>query len=119
MSEGPPVAGGGLAMTTKKARPRVLSVGDLVIDLAKDEVRRNGRSVQLTPMEFDLLAFLAARRGKVISRQVLLKRVWGYEHPGLTRTVDAHICCLRRKLQDEACSPTYIETVRGKGYRIR
>ncbi|MHB9091510.1 MAG: winged helix-turn-helix domain-containing protein, partial [Chloroflexota bacterium] len=71
------------------------------------------------PMEFELLAFLMANPGRVYSRDELLERVWGYQYPGITRTVDAHVRSLREKLGDDADEPRWIETVRGVGYRFR
>jgi two-component system alkaline phosphatase synthesis response regulator PhoP len=76
--------------------------------------------VELTPKEFDLLVALLERRGAVISRQELLKEVWGYGNADInTRTVDVHLSELRRKLEEDPANPTYLLTVRKAGYRLK
>lgn len=74
--------------------------------------------LDLTPKEFELLSLMLMHQGKVFRREVLLEKVWGYEHSGDTRTVDVHIRHLRQKLRDDSMYPDYIETVRGVGYRF-
>ncbi len=88
-------------------------VGDIVVDHAGRTVSAAGSTVELTGMEFDLLAFLLAHPGIVMSREQLLERVWGLSFPGGTRTVDVHVAQLRRKLD----RPDLIRTVRGSGYK--
>jgi two-component system, OmpR family, response regulator RegX3 len=95
-----------------------LRIGTLEIDLNAGLVRLEGRELGVTRCEFDLLAFLARHPGRVYSRQVLLDRVWGLDFLGGERTVDQHIVQLREHLQDEANASRFIETVRGKGYRM-
>jgi DNA-binding response OmpR family regulator len=90
----------------------------LVIDLGRRQVFRDGEEVPLTLTEFNLLALLASRPGQVMSRGELLRRVWGYEVEIETRTVDAHVYRLRRKVEPEAEKPTYIHSVPGIGYRF-
>ena len=90
----------------------------LVIDLGARTVVRDGRSVELKPKEFDLLAFLAARPMQVFSREVLLDRVWGYDYVGGTRTVDVHVRWLRSKLEHDPANPELILTVYGVGYKL-
>ena len=90
----------------------------LVIDLGRRQVFRDGEEVLLTLTEFNLLALLASRPGQVMSRGELLRRVWGYEVEIETRTVDAHVYRLRRKIEPEADKPTYIHSVPGIGYRF-
>jgi DNA-binding response OmpR family regulator len=92
-----------------------LKMGGLVIDRAAHEVTLEGRRVALTAKEFALLAFLAANRGRVYSRDVLLARVWGARYEGGARTVDIHVRRLRAKL-GEALP---LETLRGAGYKLR
>ena len=87
------------------------------MDLASREVRVEGAPVTLTRKEFDLLADLMRHRGRVLTRERLLERVWGYDYPGETRTVDVHIRRLRQKLGQAA--EARIETVVGVGYRFR
>jgi len=90
----------------------------LSIDLGRRQVFRDGEEVMLTLTEFNLLALLASRPGQVMSRGELLRRVWGYEVEIETRTVDAHVYRLRRKIEPEAEKPTYIHSVPGIGYRF-
>jgi two-component system, OmpR family, response regulator len=92
----------------------VLSLGTVRMDLARRSVEAAGRDVDLTPKEFDLLAFLVRNRGIVFGRDRLLERVWGYERPVDTRTVDSHVRSLRAKLGSEAL---VVRTVRGVGYK--
>ena len=102
------------------AAPRhgVLDHGDLVIDLDRVEVRREGRTVPLTPAEFRLLVALVQARGRVLSRQALLDSLYGASQgDALERTIDVHIGRLRAKLGEDAGTPRYIATVRGVGYR--
>ena len=90
----------------------------LSIDLGRRQVFRDGDEVLLTLTEFNLLALLASRPGQVMSRGELLRRVWGYEVEIETRTVDAHVYRLRRKIEPEADKPSYIHSVPGIGYRF-
>ena len=92
----------------------ILHVGGLTIDVGNYEAFRNGEKLSLTLKEFELLKLLVLSRGKVLTRDFLLDRIWGYEYYGETRTVDVHIRHLRQKLGEEP----YIETVRGVGYRF-
>jgi len=88
----------------------------LTIDLATCEVTVNGALVELTFKEYELLKLLAANRGRVYTREVLLDKIWGYDYFGGDRTVDVHIRRLRSKIED--ATNTYIETVRNIGYRF-
>ena len=90
----------------------------LIIDLGRRQVFRDGEEVLLTLTEFNLLALLASRPGQVMSRGELLRRVWGYEVEIETRTVDAHVYRLRRKIEPEPDKPTYIHSVPGIVYRF-
>jgi DNA-binding response OmpR family regulator len=90
----------------------------MTIDLGRRQVYRDGEDVVLTLTEFNLLALLASRPGHVMSRGELLRRVWGYEVEIETRTVDAHVYRLRRKIEPDAEKPTYIHSVPGIGYRF-
>ena len=93
--------------------------GDVDVDVATRTVRKGGRMVALTAMEFNLLLALLERRGAVISRLELLKEVWGHASSVVTRTVDTHVAELRRKLEDDASRPRHLLTVRKAGYRLR
>ncbi len=103
----------------KEERPKKIIARELEIDTEKYEVRVRNRMVSLTPLEFELLRFLAENEGKVFSRDVLLDKLWGYDYYGDTRTVDLHIRRLRTKIEEDASNPKYIITVRGKGYKFR
>jgi two-component system response regulator ResD len=92
-----------------------LEVGDLRVDTLAREATWRGRSLTLTPREFELLAFLASRPGRVSTREELLRKVWGYDYMGETRTVDVHIRRLRAKL---GARSELIETVVGAGYKL-
>ena len=98
--------------------PRV-SLGPVEVDVAGHRVLRDGREVPLKPKVFELLAFLLRHPGQVVSRDLLLERVWGYDYPGETRTVDVHVHWLRSAIEPEPSNPTIIQTVRGVGYVLR
>jgi two-component system, OmpR family, alkaline phosphatase synthesis response regulator PhoP len=93
----------------------VLSLEDVVLNRERREVTVAGDAVALTAKEFDLLAFLLEQPGIVFSRELLLERVWGFDYPTSTRTVDMHVASLRRKLD----RPELVQTVRGVGYKAR
>ena len=90
--------------------------GRLDINLERYEVRKDGKPLDLTLREFELLKFLSERKGQVFSRETLLEKVWGYEYYGDVRTVDVTIRRLREKLEDTPGKPDYILTKRGVGY---
>lgn len=96
----------------------VVRVGDLVVNRARREAVIGKRQLSLRPKEFDLLYFLASHPNVVHSRKVLLQRVWGYDYPIDTRTVDVHVRWLRQKIEQDPQFPARIETVRGFGYRL-
>ncbi len=97
----------------------VLKAGDLELDQGRREVRRDGSGVELTFKEFEILKYLMHNPGRVISREIILEKVWGYDYLGDARTVDVHIRHLREKLEEIPARPRYVETVRGVGYRLR
>ncbi|NOZ29884.1 MAG: response regulator transcription factor [Chloroflexi bacterium] len=99
-------------------RQETLNLGDLIIDLQRREVRRQGALLHLKPKEYDLLVFLARNSGVVLSRDLILERVWGWDYDGGSRTVDVHIRWLREKIEPDPAHPTRIVTVRGIGYRF-
>lgn len=94
----------------------IMEFSDLVIDVEKYEVRKRGVQIPLTFREFELLKFLAVRKGKIFSREQLLNKVWDYEFYGDVRTVDVTIRRLREKIEDNPSIPFYIITKRGVGY---
>jgi DNA-binding response OmpR family regulator len=99
--------------------PAVERFGEIEVDPASRTVRRNGRTVGLRPMEFDLLLALLRRRGAVASRLDLMREVWGHQAAVLSRTVDTHVAELRRKLEKDPAVPRHILTVRKAGYRLQ
>ena len=105
--------------TTRGLPPaETLDFDDLVIDLSRREVRRERAPLHLKPKEFELLLFLARHRGMVLSRDLILERVWGWDYGGGTRTVDVHVRWLREKIEVDPARPERIVTVRGIGYRF-
>ena len=94
----------------------VLKFGKLEIDLDKFEARKDGKVLELTYREFELLKFLAQNLRQVFSRETLLEKVWGYEYYGDVRTVDVTVRRLREKIEDNPGKPEYIITKRGVGY---
>jgi two-component system alkaline phosphatase synthesis response regulator PhoP len=102
----------------EKETGRILKVQDIEIDIEKYEARKNGEKLILTLKEFELLKMLIENKGKVLTRDFLLDKIWGYDYVGETRTVDVHIRHLRQKINDEEGSEQMIETIRGVGYRF-
>jgi len=100
------------------AEAKVLTAGDLQVDLRRREDSRQGQALLLKPKEFDLLAFFLRNRARAFTRDQLLDQVWGYDFAGDTRTVDVHVSWLRQKIEDEPAKPTRLLTVRGVGYRF-
>ena len=108
-----------LARRTRTPEPRVrLAVGDLEIVPQDGTVIRDGEPVNLTRTEFRLLCELATDPGRVLSREELLERVWGYDYFGDSRLVDVHVRRLRKKVEEDPSNPTVVTTVRGMGYRV-
>jgi len=95
-----------------------ISSGGLEIDLKTREVTVDGRGVELTPTEFDLLAYLARHPGQVFTRLQLLREVQGYTYDSFARTIDTHVKNLRRKIEEDPKAPKFILTVHGVGYRF-
>jgi len=91
---------------------------DLTIDLARREASYRGEILHLKPKEYELLVFLARNKGVVLSRDLILERVWGWDYDGGSRTVDVHIRWLREKIEPDPAHPNRIVTVRGVGYRF-
>jgi two-component system, OmpR family, KDP operon response regulator KdpE len=95
-----------------------LAVGGLSIDRSTRVVTLDGRPVDLTRMEFDLLAYLAGRAGRVVSKRQLMAEVWQQPYGGADKTVDVHLSWLRRKLGETAAEPRFLQTVRGVGVKL-
>jgi DNA-binding response OmpR family regulator len=94
------------------------SFGDVTVRLRQRLVTRGGRRVPLSAREFELLRYLIAHRGEVVSRAQLLRDVWGYHHLSITRTVDNYVAKLRTQLEQDPHDPRYIVTVHGSGYQL-
>ena len=97
----------------------MLKIGDLSLDLRKSEVRVRGKIIDLTVREFEVLKFLASQAGQVITREVLLEKVWGYEYYGDIRTVDVTVRRIRGKIEKDTANPKILITKRGVGYYIK
>jgi DNA-binding response OmpR family regulator len=102
----------------ERADEELLRLEGLEVDLARRQVHRDSEAVELTALEFDLLAALASAPGRVFTRHQLIERVWGWDFFGDERVVDVHIRNLRRALGDTADDPQFIGTVRGVGYKL-
>lgn len=108
----------GLAAAGEMTQADQLTSGDLVIDVARHQVLYRGEPLLLKPKEYDLLVFLARNKGLVLSRDLILERVWGWDFGGGSRTVDVHVRWLREKIEPDPAHPTRIVTVRTVGYRF-
>lgn len=98
---------------------KIIKSDNLIIDLARYEVRKNDEVIELTKREFELLTFLASKDTQVFTREQLLKDVWGYEYFGDIRTVDVTVRRMREKIEDDSSNPKFIMTKRGVGYYFR
>ena len=96
----------------------IRSFGDIVIDAMRRQVRVDGEVVELSAREFDLLLLLARNKGRPLSRDKILERVWGWDFEGTARTVDNFILALRHKLEPGRAKPRHLKTVRGVGYKL-
>ena len=105
-------------VTSGSEMQEVHRFGDLEINFKKYYARKKGRSLKLSPREYELLRCFIERQGEIISREELLKQIWGYDSFPDTRTVDAHIAKLRRKIEDKPEEPKLIVTVHGLGYKF-
>jgi len=107
-----------LRRTNMQLVEKTFNIGNLDIDFGKHEVIKGESKVDLTLKEFELLEILIKNKGRVMTRDFLLDKIWGYEYLGETRTVDVHIRHLRQKIEDDDKNPIYIQTIRGIGYRF-
>jgi len=109
----------GQGPATEQINENGMVVGNIAIDFDKMVVQKNGRYVKLTPKEYELLAYMAERAGRVLDRETILHGVWGFEFTGPdTRMVDMHLSHLRDKIEDNPKEPDILKTVRGFGYRF-
>lgn len=95
------------------------SFSDIVVDLRTRTVHRSGKTIDLSPMEFDFLAFLIESGGDIVSRETLMRQVWRYSNGVTSRTVDQHVARLRNKLEPDPAQPRHLITVRKAGYRFQ
>lgn len=109
----------GKAVSGEEAAPATLKVDGLSIDFARHQVFMGDSALDLSPKEFELLAFLAKNKGLAFTRESLLEKIWGYDYTGDTRTVDVHIRWLRRKVEADPAHPQLLLTVRGLGYKFK
>jgi DNA-binding response OmpR family regulator len=107
-----------MSATTAARTPALMKIGDLEVDISRHTAALAGKTLELSPKEFDLLVFLAKNKGLVFNREQLLEKVWGYDFAGDTRTVDVHIRWLRQKIEPDTAHPQYLVTVRGTGYKL-
>ncbi len=98
---------------------KIIAVGDLVLDLEKIEAKVEGKPIDLTLREFEVLKYLALQKGQVVTREKLLETVWGYEYYGDIRTVDVTVRRIRGKIEKDTSYPKILATKRGIGYYIR
>ena len=94
------------------------SFGDVEVDFEAAEAKKAGRTIELSTLELRLLRYFLDKRGKVVSRDELLDKVWGYDSTSMTRTVDVHVSSLRQKIEDQPGKPRHLITVHGQGYKF-
>lgn len=99
-----------------QGKRRLLELGDLVLDQARQEVVVNGQPHHLTPKECQLLATFMQHPGKILSREFLMQEVWETDWIGNCATLEVHVCWLRKKIEKDSSNPRLIQTVRGVGY---
>jgi len=104
------------AMATQGKEPDYLQYGDLILDIAESRVVREGIAQHLTPKQLGLLKVLMQNAGDVLSRRILMTKVWETDYLGDTRTLDVHICWLRKKIERNPSAPELLHTVHGVGY---
>jgi len=102
----------------REENPQFLQAGDIKVDVARHSVQRGGEVLKLNPKEFELLTLLMSNPRRVINREEVLLKIWGYEYAGNARTVDVHVRWLRQKLEADPDNPIHLITVRGYGYKF-
>jgi DNA-binding response OmpR family regulator len=105
--------------TQQPSETAVLRGGEVELDAGRHRVTKRGQAVELAPKEFRLLQVLLENKGRVVTRQAMLDRVWGFDFYGDLQTVNVHIRWLREKIEDDPSSPKHIQTVRSRGYLFR
>lgn len=107
-----------LRRSNVKKEENITKFGDVVVNFQTREVTKANKNVELTLKEFELLKLLIKNKGNILTRELLLDKIWGYEYIGETRTVDVHIRHLRKKVESDDKNPQYIQTIRGVGYKF-
>ncbi|MDK0905221.1 response regulator transcription factor [Clostridium perfringens] len=107
-----------LRRSNVKKEENIIKFGDVVVNFKTREVTKGTENVELTLKEFELLKLLIKNKGNILTRELLLDKIWGYEYIGETRTVDVHIRHLRKKIESDDKNPQYIQTIRGVGYKF-
>lgn len=111
-------APGAQPISSEDAADEGMKFGNLAIYSERYEVIVDGKEVDVTPKEFELLIYMAKRKGRILSRDQLLNSIWNFDYAGETRIVDVHISHLREKIEKDTKNPEYIKTVRGFGYKF-
>ncbi|MCR4435477.1 MAG: response regulator transcription factor [Clostridiales bacterium] len=104
--------------TATAVESEIIKFDDITIDCSRREVYKGDKLIEMPLKEFELLKLLILNKGKVLSREMLLEKIWGFDYYGETRTVDVHIRYLRQKIEEDDGNPAYIETIRGIGYKF-
>jgi len=104
--------------TASETPVEIITFGNLQINQTRREILFNGAPLAAKPKEYELLLYLAQHRGQMLSREIILERVWGWDYIGDSRTVDVHVRWLRQKIESDPANPARIITVRGGGYRF-
>ena len=107
-----------LRRSNVKKEENIIKFGDVVVNFKTREVTKGTQNVELTLKGFELLKLLIKNKGNILTRELLLDKIWGYEYIGETRTVDVHIRHLRKKIESDDKNPQYIQTIRGVGYKF-
>ena len=107
-----------LRRSNVKKEENIIKFGDVVVNFKTREVIKGTQNVELTLKEIELLKLLIKNKGNILTRELLLDKIWGYEYIGETRTVDVHIRHLRKKIESDDKNPQYIQTIRGVGYKF-
>ncbi len=107
-----------LRRSNVKKEENIIKFGDVVVNFKTREVTKGTQNVELTLKEFELLKLLIKNKGNILTRELLLDKIWGYEYIGETRTVDVHIRHLRKKIESDDKNPQYIQTIRRVGYKF-
>ncbi len=104
--------------STNSTIPDQFQFGNIEINFRKYEASKQGKTLKMSPREYEILRYLLERKGEVVTRDDLLNQVWGYDSFPYTRTIDAHIAALRKKIEDRPEEPEMIITIHGKGYKF-